>query len=85
MMPETAYGTAPGGNWKRLPFLSCDLSAEQPLLDADVIGLGGDRDAAAPFLDTVDGGGSGMGARRRHERERPGEGRLRRGDASPRC
>jgi Phage tail tube protein len=53
MIPETACGTAPTGNWKRLPFLSCDLGAEQPLLDAAVIGLGGNRDAAAPFLDTV--------------------------------
>jgi hypothetical protein len=41
MMPEATYGTAPGGNWKWLPFLSCDL-------DADVIGLGRNRDAAAP-------------------------------------
>jgi hypothetical protein len=53
MLPETVYGTAPGGNYKRLPFLTCDLGAEQPLIDADVIGLGGNRDAAAPFLDTV--------------------------------
>jgi hypothetical protein len=36
-----------------VPFLSCNLGAEQPLLDADVIGLGGNRDAAPPFLDTV--------------------------------
>jgi Phage tail tube protein len=60
MIPEATYGTAPGGNWKRLPFLSCDLGAEQPLLDADVIGLGGNRDAAAPFLDTVTVGGSAV-------------------------
>jgi hypothetical protein len=36
-----------------MPFLSCDLGAEQPLLDADVIGVGSNRDPAAPFLDTV--------------------------------
>ena len=36
-----------------MPFLSCDLGAEQPLLDADVIGVGINRDPAAPFLDTV--------------------------------
>lgn len=52
-LPEATYGTAPTGNFRRLPFLSCDLGAEQPLLDADVIGLGGTRDAAAPFQDTV--------------------------------
>jgi hypothetical protein len=60
MLPETAYGTAPTSNYKRLPFLSCDLGAEQPLLDADVIGLGGTRDAAAPFLDTVTVAGSAL-------------------------
>ncbi|MGK7865209.1 phage tail tube protein [Falsiroseomonas sp. E2-1-a4] len=53
MIPEVTYGTAPGGNWRRVPFLSTSLGAEQPLLDADVIGLGGNRDPAAPFLDTV--------------------------------
>lgn len=53
MFPETVYGTAPGGNWRRMPFLSCDLGAEQPLLDADVIGVGSSRDPAAPFLDTL--------------------------------
>jgi hypothetical protein len=36
-----------------MPFLSCDLGAEQPLLDADVIGVGSNRDPAAPLLDTV--------------------------------
>ena len=41
MLKEASYGTAPGGNFKQMPFLSCDLGAEQPLLDADVIGLGG--------------------------------------------
>ena len=51
--PEATYGTAPAGDWRRLPFLSCDLGAEQPLLDADVIGVGSSRDPAAPFLDTV--------------------------------
>jgi len=51
--PESTYGAAPVGNWRRMPFLSCDLGAEQPLLDADVIGVGSNRDPAAPFLDTV--------------------------------
>jgi hypothetical protein len=53
MIPEATYGTAPAGDWLRMPFLSCDLGAEQPLLDADVIGVGSNRDPAAPFLDTV--------------------------------
>jgi hypothetical protein len=52
-IPETTYGTPPGGNWRRMPFLSIDLGAEQPLLDNDVIGVGTNRDPAAPFLDTV--------------------------------
>ena len=53
MIPEATYGTAPAGDWLRMPFLSCDLGAERPLLDADVIGVGSSRDPAAPFLDTV--------------------------------
>ncbi|GIX10729.1 phage tail tube protein [Elioraea sp.] len=53
MTPEATYGIAPAGDWLRMPFLSCDLGAEQPLLDADVIGVGSSRDPAAPFLDTV--------------------------------
>jgi hypothetical protein len=51
--PETTYGTQATGNYRQVPFLSCDLGAEQPLLDADVIGVGSSRDPAAPFLDTV--------------------------------
>ena len=27
MLPEVTYGTAPGSNWRRMPFLSCDLGA----------------------------------------------------------
>ena len=43
---ETSYGTAPSGNFQRLPFVSCDLGAEQPLEANDVLGLG--RDPAEP-------------------------------------
>ena len=54
MIPEVTYGTAPGGNWRRVPFLSCGLGAEQPLLDAGVtlftIGLGS-RDFVADAID----------------------------------
>jgi hypothetical protein len=39
MAVEAAYGTPPGGNWRLMPFVSCDLGAEQPFIDADVIGL----------------------------------------------
>ncbi|WP_270933384.1 phage tail tube protein [Falsiroseomonas oryzae] len=53
MLPEETYGTAPTDDFRRMPFLSCDLGAEQPLLDADVLGVGNGRDPAAPFLDTV--------------------------------
>lgn len=48
---ETVYGTAPGGNWRQLPFISCDLGPEQPLIDANVIGIGGGRHPAQPFRD----------------------------------
>src|SRR3712207_5997189 len=60
MLPESTYGTASTGNFRWLPFLSCDVGIEQSLLDADVIGLGGTRDAAAPFLDTVTVAGSAV-------------------------
>ncbi|WP_137179212.1 phage tail tube protein [Roseomonas sp. AR75] len=53
MLPEETYGNAPTDDFRRMPFLSCDLGAEQPLLDADVLGVGNGRDPAAPFLDTV--------------------------------
>ena len=41
-------------NWHRMPFLSCDRSAQKPLPVADDSGVGGDRDSAAHFLDTVE-------------------------------
>jgi len=50
---ETTYGTPPGGNWRLMPFVSCDLGAEQPFIDADVIGLAPNRDVAPPFRDIV--------------------------------
>jgi hypothetical protein len=50
---EATYGVAPAGNWIQLPFLTQDLGAEQPLIDVDVIGVGGNRDRAAPFQDSV--------------------------------
>lgn len=53
MAVETTYGTPPGGNWRLMPFLTCDLGAEQPFIDADVIGLAPNRDVAPPFRDIV--------------------------------
>ena len=53
MAVETEYGTSPGGNWRLMPFVSCDLGAEQPFIDADVIGLAPNRDVAPPFRDVV--------------------------------
>ena len=53
MIKETTYGTAPGGNWLRMPFMSIDLGAEQPLIQSDVLSAGNSRDSAAPFQDTV--------------------------------
>lgn len=52
---ETTYGTAPGSGFTQLPFISTGLSAAQPLLDDDILGLG--RDPAAPIKDalTADG------------------------------
>jgi hypothetical protein len=53
MIKEATYGTAPGGNWLRMPFMSVDLGAEQPLIQSDVLAVGNNRDSAAPFQDTV--------------------------------
>jgi len=53
MAVETTYGTPPGGNWRLMPIVNFDLGAEQPFIDADVIGLATNRDAAPPFLDVV--------------------------------
>lgn len=48
---ETAYGTAPGGTFHTLPFVSCDLGSQQPLEASDVLGLG--RDPAPPSRDVI--------------------------------
>lgn len=52
---ESVYGTAPGGNYTRLPFATSSLGAEQPLLASELLGYG--RDPIAPVKDavTVDG------------------------------
>ena len=38
---------------RHIPFLSCDLGAEQPVLNADIIAVGTNWDPAAPSLVTV--------------------------------
>jgi hypothetical protein len=53
MIKEATYGTAPGGNWLRMPFMSIDLGAEQPLIQSDVLAVGNNRDADAPFQDII--------------------------------
>ena len=49
---ETAYGTPPepGGYW-RMPFVSSNVGAEQPLLSSDLLGFG--RDPLPPVRDAV--------------------------------
>lgn len=49
---EAAYGTAPVGNWAKLPFVSADIGSVQNLLSSDVLGLG--RDPAPPSRDKID-------------------------------
>ena len=52
---ESAYGTAPGSGFTRMPFASSTLGSEQPLLDSELLGYG--RDPLPPVKDaiTVDG------------------------------
>lgn len=42
---ESAYGTAPSGDWRRMPLRSDDVSAAQPLEDDPTINLGSPDDA----------------------------------------
>ncbi|MGE0253503.1 MAG: phage tail tube protein [Alphaproteobacteria bacterium] len=48
---ESAYGTAPGGNYMRLPFVQSNLGAEQGLIEDDLLGAG--RDPADPIRDAI--------------------------------
>ncbi len=52
---ESTYGTAPASGYKRMPFVSDTLGADQPLLESELLGYG--RDPLAPIKDavTVDG------------------------------
>lgn len=46
---EATYGTAPEGDWKRLPVVAFDPGVSQPWERLDVIGLAGGRDEPAPL------------------------------------
>ena len=48
---ETVYGAPPATGWRRVPFASASLGAEQPLLSSELLGYG--RDPAPPVKDAV--------------------------------
>ncbi|MES3152955.1 phage tail tube protein [Sphingomonas faeni] len=48
---ETAYGTPPASGYTKLPFVSCNLGAEQGLIESDLLGQG--RSPADPTYDVV--------------------------------
>lgn len=48
---ESVYGTAPASGYTKLPFASAGLSAEQPLIDSELLGYG--RDPLAPIKDAI--------------------------------
>lgn len=48
---EGTYGTPPAGGYNKVPFISSQLGAEQPLIDSELLGLG--RAPADPTYDVV--------------------------------
>ena len=52
---EVSYGVAPSGNYIKLPFITTDIGAEQPLGEAPEIGVG--RDPQEPWRDVITEGG----------------------------
>lgn len=46
---ESVEGTAPTGNWARLPFVSSDLGGQVPLVADPILGLALGRNAPAPY------------------------------------
>jgi len=52
---EATYGTAPTNGFRRVPFISTTLGAEQGLLPDDMLGYG--RDPLPPSRDVVNAGG----------------------------
>jgi hypothetical protein len=53
---ETTYGTPPASGFRRMPFASATLGAEQPLLNSELLGYG--RDPLAPIKDAVTADGN---------------------------
>lgn len=52
---ESVYGTPPGGNFLRMPFVTSNLGAEQGLIESDLLGQG--RESYDPTLDVVEAAG----------------------------
>lgn len=52
---EAAYGTPPGGNYNKLPFVSSNLGPEQGLIESDLLGQG--REGEDATLDVVNNDG----------------------------
>lgn len=51
MLFETVYGTPPGGNWNKVPFVDSNLGEEQGLVPSDLLGYG--RDPQSPSRDVI--------------------------------
>ena len=56
LYPETTYGTSPGGNYAKLPFVSATLGETQNLIASDILGFG--RDPQDPIQDVVNNDGN---------------------------
>lgn len=55
-LKEVTYGLKPSGNWEKFAFVSSDLSAEQGLINSDLLGQG--REPRAPFRDVINDQGN---------------------------
>ncbi|CAK0751147.1 Phage tail protein [Azospirillaceae bacterium] len=53
---ETTYGAIATGDYQQMPFVTCELGADQPLEANDVLGLG--REASPPSRGLITAGGS---------------------------
>lgn len=53
---EVSYGSSPGGNFEKVPFVSQDLGAEQNLIEAPELGYG--RDKIDPIRDVINDAGN---------------------------
>jgi hypothetical protein len=50
-LKELSYGAKPTGNWEKFTFVSADLSAEQGLINSELLGQG--REPGVPFRDVI--------------------------------